>query len=125
MTTSHQKYQHWNTDTYTPVNLAEYRRDLAEIEQHEPDFGRYEPDLLFPPDYRLDADLDPYFPYRPSNAAKAPQLPDPFYYQAQGQDVPQKASQAYQGGRWSFRAVLCWILFWVAVAEIVMLVMGY
>jgi hypothetical protein len=122
MTTNpHQRYQHWNDDTYAPINLAEYRRDLAEVREIEPSFGHAPADLF--PDYRLDADLDPYYPYQPVyNASKASQQPDDYYFTAQGQEPPQNG---YQGGRWSFRAVVCWLLFWVVVGEIVLLVWGY
>jgi len=103
--------------------LRQYWQDLAEIEAHnfeQPVFGRYEPDLF--PDARLDADLDPFFPLRPYNRSSASIQPDAFYYEAQGVEVP---TRGYQGGRWSFKAVLCWCLFWVAVAEVVLLVAGY
>jgi hypothetical protein len=136
MTTNpHQRYQHWNSDDFAPINLAEYRRDLAEVREIEPSFGHAPADLF--PDYRLDADLDPYYPIRPVyNASKASQQPDPFYYQAQGEEPPQRGQEsdlerlhasirADGGGRWSFKTVVCCTLFWVAVGEIVLLIWGY
>ena len=106
MTTNpHQRYQHWNTDDFAPISMAEYRRDMAEVREIEPSFGHYEPDLLYS-----------------ESPWEAPKQPDPFYYQAQGQEPPQNG---YQGGRWSFRTVVCCTLFLFAVGEIVLLVWGY
>jgi hypothetical protein len=109
-------------DTKTPemVNqLRQYWQDLAEVQQHQPDFGRYEPDLLYS-----------------ESPWEAPKQPDPFYYQAQGEEPPQNGQEsdlerlhasirADGGGRWSFKTVVCCTLFWVAVGEIVLLIWGY
>jgi hypothetical protein len=96
-------------DTKTDVlveQLKEFWQDQARFNNpslyREPVDGHYPADLYFD---RQTADADQQA------------HPDDFYYQAQGVEPPQRT----QGRGLSLRSIICWVLFWVAVGEIVLL----
>jgi hypothetical protein len=66
----------------------------------------------------LDGYGEDVFGHYPATLNFSPQaIPDRHYYQAQGQEPPQKPRKQR-----SFKAVVCWVLFWVMVGEIILLI---